>query len=436
MCGFIATKNIKCDLNEVLTTISYRGLPGYQGYYTEKDIQMAHIALPFVDKNPRNSVQPRYYNNRPALFVGEIFNYKDFGNYQTDGDLITEKFYSEGVDSFHGFDGFWSFVGVIENHLFVVNDYLSQKPVYYRTDCEAFASEIDVLKLLGQTSIDEEYMKCVLDNGYDSSGRTPWKEIRQMPAGHYMHKGKLTKYWDWSKITTTNSLYEDLEQSVRLRLKGQQKMAMLVSGGLDSSIIYQLAKKYMTNIDVIHIENNEWEYARLIAPDAHRITFDSVSYSDALHIHQCPVDLGSVKAQIAMSKKLKELGYNGVLTGDGADELFGGYQRALTKDTQYTDVFKELPYYHLPRLDRCSMYSTIEVRSPFLSPRVIAHALTTPYKRRAGIKQRLIDTFKDLLPGEIINRKKVPLKTADIKNDPMSVRIEMDKLWRKLNERV
>ena len=66
-----------------------------------------------------------------------------------------------------------------------------------------------------------------------------------------------------------------------------------------------------------------------------------------------------------MSLSVKKLGFFNVLTGDGADELFGGYSRAKDYDSQLSDVFCELPFYHLPKLDRTMMRSTVELRAPF-----------------------------------------------------------------------
>merc|ERR1711991_1311828 len=126
--------------------------------------------------------------------------------------------------------------------------------------------------------------------------------------------------------------------------------------------------------------------------------------------------------QIAMAEKLKELEFHNVLTGDGADELFGGYRRAKEYDSQYSDVFCELPYYHLPKLDRTMMRSTIELRAPFLSPAVIVHALNLPWSERMGEKTVLKETFKNLVPKKILDRDKLPLKTDAIRKDPMEQR--------------
>ena len=133
-----------------------------------------------------------------------------------------------------------------------------------------------------------------------------------------------------------------------------------------------------------------------------------------------------------MARKLKELGFHNVLTGDGADEVFGGYRRAAEYDSQMSDVFCELPFYHLPKLDRTMMRSTVELRAPFLSPAVIVHGLATPYEMRNGEKKMLKETFKDIIPPKILNRKKEPLKTDAIRKDPMEQRKKNLKIWDEL----
>ena len=102
-----------------------------------------------------------------------------------------------------------------------------------------------------------------------------------------------------------------------------------------------------------------------------------------------------------------------MLTGDGADELFGGYRRSQDYDSQMSDVFLELPYYHLPKLDRVMMHSTTEVRSPFLAPYMVKFAMSLPYSERIN-KKHLKEAVSRFIPEEIINRKKVPLKTKEI----------------------
>ena len=164
------------------------------------------------------------------------------------------------------------------------------------------------------------------------------------------------------------------------------------------------------------------------------VVLDDVTDEEAISIHQSPVDLGSVKPQIAMARKLRELGFYAVMTGDGADELFGGYRRAKEYDSQHSDTFAELPYYHLPKLDRTMMYSTIELRAPFLSPTIVKHALDTPYDKRNGEKKLLKETFAKIVPMEILNREKHPLKTDKIRKNPTDQRATNDRIFREKNK--
>lgn len=437
MCGFIAGKNIKKDLSKAIDLIHYRGLPGYKGYLNfgaHNEFQFAHYSLPFVNLNPLVCVQP-IDSVPPSLFVGEIFNYSDFG-YDTDIECSIEEFWKDTdtlFNRFHNFDGFWSFVTIYNGDIIAATDYLSQKPVYYRTDMEVLSSEIDILTHLAPVTRDEVFMSNTLKWGYSPDPRTPWNEIKQVPPGHYYYKGAVHKYWDWSKVPWTTSLHHDLLTATELRLGGQREVAVLLSGGLDSTIIHNIITKHLNRtVTAIHVDNGEQDYAHLVNPNAIQVTLDNVTNYEALIVHQSPVDLGSVKPQIAMAKKLRELGFYAVMTGDGADELFGGYRRAKEYDSQMSDMFCELPYYHLPKIDRTMMRYTIETRSPFLSPSICKHAMNVSYAERNGEKKVLKQVFKDIVPQEILLRDKHPLKTDQIRNNPMEQRMMNDALWRSI----
>lgn len=445
MCGFIAGKDIEYNLQDLIENMSYRGLPGYKGFkrfgkYGE--YQFAHYSLPFVNLDPKVAIQP-IDSNPPALFVGEIFNYQEIGSYNTDIACAIEEFWADTQNlfsRFHQFDGFWSFVTMFEGSIIAATDYLCQKPVYYRTDMEALASEIDVLTEIAPVTKDNVFLANTLKWGYSPDPRTPWNEIKQIPPGHYYHKGVVRPYWDWSKVPVGQNLYADLLKATKLRLGGQREVAVLLSGGLDSTIIYKLLKKDLNidHITAVHVDNGEEEYkhaqiAYHTGDTLVRVQLDKVTDMKAVSVHQSPVDLGSVKPQIAMGQKLKELGFHAVLTGDGADELFGGYRRAKEYDSQGSDVFCELPYYHLPKIDRTMMYSTIETRSPFLAPAVVRRALGVPYHMRNGEKKVLKETFANICPSEILLRAKHPLKTDAIRKDPMQQRIINDQIWRHIH---
>ena len=435
MCGFIIHKHNTPNqelTEQIIDGMAYRGLPGYSNYKHWKGYDMAHTSLPMVCKDKEKSIQP-IQNHRwepPSMFVGEIFNWEDFGEFDHDGHML-HSLYKEMNDDdiFHHFDGFWSFITFVEDKPIVYTDFLGIKPVYYRTDMEAIASEPNALLSLGTITPNWLYLSNVMKWGYDYTGATPWNEIRQLKPGHYLYEGQEVRYYDWQKVPCTN-LRDDLSQSVINRLGGFREAAILLSGGLDSTIIHGLIKEQGLDITPIHVSNHEKDFASLVCKDVVEVSLDSITDRDAICIHQTPVDLGSVKPQIAMGEQLKELGFHNVLTGDGADELFGGYRRAKEYDSQYSDVFCELPYYHLPKLDRTMMWSTVELRAPFLSPAVICHGLNTPYSERKGEKKRLKEVFADLVPSKILERDKHPLKTDSIRYEPMKQRQINQTLWK------
>ena len=428
MCGFVVYPTEK-NGSTVINEIGYRGLDQFIGKRNFDGFTFEHIALPFVNLDPKVATQP-VGGDFPGVFVGEVFNY-DSDKYEKDAQQVHEEFYygSDPFDTFHQYDGFWTYVTVMEGYLFGITDHLGIKPLYYRTDIDAMASEINVLKRFGDVTIDETFMSNTLKWGYSPDARTPYNEIKQLPPGHFIHQGIIHRYWDWDKVRTTN-LYDDMKRSVEARLGGKREVSMLLSGGLDSSIIHGLLKELGRNVKTIHVENHEKDFAHLVSSELVDVQLDDITDEDAVRIHQSPVDLGSVKQQIAMARKLRELGFYAVMTGDGADELFGGYRRAKEYDSQYSDTFAELPYYHLPKLDRTMMYSTIELRAPFLAPTIVKHALNTPYSKRNGEKKILKETFANIVPTEILNREKHPLKTDKIRKDPTDQRAINDRIFR------
>src|SRR5210317_2658207 len=109
---------------------------------------------------------------------------------KSDGRFIADYYTEYGLGGFHQFDGFWSFVTLKDHDFIAVTDFLGIKPVYYRTDMEAIASEIDALVSLGDTTLDELFLSNTLKWGYDPTGRTPYNQIKQVPPGHYYYRGE------------------------------------------------------------------------------------------------------------------------------------------------------------------------------------------------------------------------------------------------------
>jgi asparagine synthetase B (glutamine-hydrolysing) len=194
MCGFIIHKRDHTKVNgmRAIDDIGYRGLrTKYRGYKPWKEYDMLHTALPMIDPDPDVAIQPIQYDNEPpSLFVGEIFNHKDFGDYPSDAHMIHSRYREElSHEFFHKFDGFWSYITFFNDAPIAYTDFLGIKPIYYRRDVEVMASEPDVLKQYGPVTPDAIFHSNVMKWGYDPQGGTPWNEIFQLKPGHFLYKG-------------------------------------------------------------------------------------------------------------------------------------------------------------------------------------------------------------------------------------------------------
>ena len=135
-----------------------------------------------------------------------------------------------------------------------------------------------------------------------------------------------------------------------------------------------------------------------------------------------PMDLGSVGPQIGLAEQLKVDNIHVALSGDGADEFFGGYKRNLYSDYRWFDIFVELVNYHHPRLDSAMLGNTIELRNPLSALPLLNFVMTMPYEERMNKSWLRAKALEMGLPAKICMTEKIPLKTADIKEDPLQVR--------------
>jgi asparagine synthase (glutamine-hydrolysing) len=440
--GWASKDEAQIAVHKALMVMRHRGIPGATvSIKTWGNTILGHIRLPIIDINPRSD-QPMVREGTMGVFVGEIFNYKGLvgADAVSDTEVLIDFYNAWGVDSFHNFDGFWSAVLVNKAGPVVITDYLSQKPLYFHAKSLLVVSEPDgaVAALPGlPQNLDKVYRSNVLKWGYDPTGRTPYAELVQLPAGSTLSLDpgpKIAGYWDWRNVPQAPNLRGALIQATANRLVGDRPVSLLLSGGLDSTIVFRILTQELKRKDVVvlHTPNNEDHYYRIatdgVAYEGQQLSTYPLTLKQALYAHQVPVDLGSMIPQTQLAQGIRNAGFFVCMSGDGADELFGGYRRAKEYDSQHSDVFMELPYYHLPRLDRIMMRSTVELRSPYLAPQVLKYAMSLPWKARTE-KQALKDSFVDLVPDEILNRAKWPLKSPEVIHGGVQWRETVFQTW-------
>lgn len=447
MCGMVAALG-DWRLEEPVARLAHRGIRSKIGLNPAGVV--GHVRLPIVGLGEEHD-QPMVRGPWLIGFVGEILDFKEKSVlYDCDAEYAADIWKDYGPSGFRGHDGFWAIAAVNEqtDRLHVLCDYLAQKPMYYRVDLPVAASEIDAL--LHFRSSKEDYAHATLDQIYLSAcvkwgycpdlERTPYNEIKKVLPGEHVIIGwkgvecrtivdRLTPAADF------RNLREEMETAIKRRvLSSDVNVACLLSGGVDSAIVYKLAERHAKVTPYFvggYDDPDYWAAVNLASPPRSalsvgptllstnppqlvRCTHQDVSVEEALGIMQEPIDLGSLRPQIALSRAVDE---RVCLTGDGADEVFGGYGRSRRYDSQWSDVFQELPAWHLPRLDRVMMREKIEVRSPFLARNVVRMGLAVPHQHYRQDKALLRSLFQDILPPKICRAEKRALRTPEIAHD-------------------
>lgn len=461
MCGILIGKNLS---EERINSISHRGIE-YNVLKLKNGLNLVHHRLPIQTAVGDTWQQPiDLGDDRYLLFNGEIFNYPE--KYNSDTEYLKGLFSAyngAGLDMFaaiftphiQSWDGFWAIciVDAKKNTIIAFTDPLGKKCLYVN-ELGDVCSEIKGV-INHNTTVNSEFIGGVKKWGYVPNETTAYSNVTKL-KNNYIHSWHINSpeikqtYGPYYSFTFDSSafnreddmydwLWEKLQNSTRNRLLSlDYPISILLSGGLDSTIIGGLLLKMGADVSWYTINNGpDNDYVRMcedywgIKVNRLEYTMDSQdpSFKNKLteiygKWNESPVDLGSVVPQYLLFDAIKKgTDTRIVLSGDGADELFGGYRRIHEYDSQSSDIFHELTYYHLPRLDKMSMAHTLELRNPFLNLEIVSFALSLPKHLRTD-KKILKETFRGLIPEGIIDRKKHPLKNEKIVTSPETYRQE------------
>ena len=457
MCGILIAHN---PSEERIKSITHRGIE----YYTHSDqsgLTLCHHRLPIQTAVGDGWIQPvELSKNRYLLFNGEIFNYPL--HYGSDTEYLKDLFDPFDFSSLEMFislyephiknwDGFWAICLVDMNKKDVIcfTDPLGKKCLY-TNELGEICSEMKGL-LNDNSVLNSSFLGGVRKWGYISNESTPFENIQKLRP-NYIYKWnfaapdfkqsygpyfafKPPKFQFDSEDMLLDWVWNKLEVATKNRLLSlDYPISILLSGGLDSSIIGGLLLKLGADVSWYTINNGpDNDYVRECENywgiKVNRLEYNMDPDNSNLNEiyfkwNESPVDMGSVVPQYHLFEAIKK-GTNTriVLSGDGADEMFGGYRRIEEYDSQQSDIFHELTYYHLSRLDKMSMAHTLELRNPFLNLDLVQFAMWLPFEYRKN-KTILKKAFKGLVPDSIIERKKHPLKNEKIVKDPNEYRIE------------
>ncbi|MDD3479803.1 MAG: asparagine synthase B [Paludibacteraceae bacterium] len=450
MCGIVCAFNIKQPVDELRPQIlnlskkiRHRG-PDWSGIYSNDNAILAHERLAIVD--PASGRQPLYSKDGKLVLAvnGEIYNHQEIrrrleGSYEfltkSDCEVILALYREKGPNFLEELNGIFAFALYdIENDVFLIGrDHMGIIPLYQGWDDYGtyyVASELKALE--GQCTLIEEFL-----------------------PGQYMYSPdqKPTKWYtrDWmdynnvkDNITNIDELRQALEDAVERQLMADVPYGVLLSGGLDSSIISAIAKKFAAmRIESGNTEAAWWPQLHSFAvglvgsPDLaaarkvadhigtihHEITFTIQEGLDAIRdviYHIETYDVTTIRASTPMyllARFIKSMGVKMVLSGEGADEIFGGYlyfHKAPNAEEFHKETVRKLDKLHLYdclRANKSLAAWGVEGRVPFLDKEFLDVAMRlNPKDKMAGNgkmeKWILRKAFEDYLPESVAWRQK------------------------------
>lgn len=450
MCGIVAVFNISNQSKELRQQVlnmskkvRHRG-PDWSGIFCGDNAILAHERLAVVD--PQSGKQPLISKDGNLVLAvnGEIYNHQIFrkelaGKYefltQSDCEVILPLYSEKGINFIEDLNGIFAFALYdIENDCYlIVRDHIGVMPLYHGWDTKGnyyVASELKSLEGI-----------C--------------KKIEIFPPGHYyFSKEDNLKKWykrDWMlyenvKNTKSNidKLRIGLEEAVHRQLMSDVPYGVLLSGGLDSSIISAIAKKYSARrVESQDLKEAWWpqlhsfsvglegspdlkyaaEVAEYIGAIHHEIQFTIQEGLDSINdviYHLETYDVTSVRASTPMyliARVIKSMGIKMVLSGEGADEIFGGYlyfHKAPNAEEFHKETIRKLEQLHLYDCNRANKSLAawgVEVRVPFLDKEFMEIAMTINPQDKMVAKNKmekwiLRKAFEDYLPDSVTWRQK------------------------------
>lgn len=376
MCGIngfnFLDKGIIQSMNHC---IKYRG-PDGSFYYSDDNVSLGHVRLSIIDLSNAGSQPMTYVHLKRKLFIvfnGEIYNYVElkqslvllgynFVNH-TDTEVIMAAYLEWGEKCVEKFNGMWAFCiyDMAQNILFCSRDRLGVKPFYYYYKNNQFIFSSELKAILKHTNLninrygnlDKTAIELYFSLGYIPAPLTIYNNVYKLEAGHNINinvdGSKFQKYsyykvpqpkFTYSKEDLVNSGKELLEDSVRLRMRSDVSVGAFLSGGLDSSAVVGEMKNFtsLENLNTFSIgfeskKHDESEYIN-IAKDYfhsrhhHHIYNESdfnVTWPLYSQIFDEPFGDYSSFPSYAVCKMAAKNGVKVVLSGDGGDEIFGGY---------------------------------------------------------------------------------------------------------------
>ena len=427
MCGIVCafdlkqkSEDLRPQLLEMSKKIRHRG-PDWSGIFDNEKAIMAHERLAIVD--PASGKQPLFSEDKKYVLAanGEIYNHRELRsqfpdyNFQTQSDceVILALYQEKGVDFIDELNGIFGFAlyDVEKDEYFIARDHMGIIPLYIGWDKHGTFYVASELKALEGT--------CT--------------KIELFPPGHYMSSkdGEFVQWYkrDWEHFdavkdneTSIIEVQQALEDAVHRQLMSDVPYGVLLSGGLDSSVTSAIAKKYsQMRIEADDKEKAWWPQlhsfsvglegspdlaaARKVADHIgtvhHEIKFTIQEGLDAIRdvIYQLETyDITTVRASTPMylmARVIKSMGIKMVLSGEGADELFGGYlyfHKAPNAREFHEETVRKLSKLHMYdclRANKSLAAWGIQGRVPFLDKEFMDVAMRIKPKDKMITKDRM-----------------------------------------------
>lgn len=387
MCGFVGcmyhqpqkvNEDIEKQIREMNTIITHRG-PDDEGYYMDDYINFGFRRLSIIDIESGH--QPLSYENERywIIFNGEIYNYLELRKEMTDKGIkfATESdteviiaLYSVIKEQVVGkLRGMFAFViwDKVEQKLFGARDHFGIKPFFYteQGDVTYFASEKKSILLAVDGKMDADSLQHYLSFQYVPEPNSMTSDIKKLLPGHYFtkeigEKMNIERYWspkfqpmNLSEAQLTKEIRDVLIDSVNVHMRSDVPVGSFLSGGIDSSIIVSLAKEVNPQLKTFSVgfERDGFSEVDVAKETAQALNLENISYiiSPEEYLAELPkiiwhmddplADPAAIPLYFVAREARKHVTV--VLSGEGADELFGGYN--IYRESHSLKMFNYIP---------------------------------------------------------------------------------------------